>query len=212
MILTIIGMSGAGKTTLAKQLSENGFRYYGCDDLIENKLHKEFKALNLNGINDVSRWMGQPFDQRYGKTSRSYLDFEQQAMEEIIGDITSSSPYKHTVIDTTGSVIYINKNILRKLKKLTKVIYLKISKELEEQMFKMYLKDPKPVVWGKMYQQKANEDPYDALKRCYRNLLRFRSRQYQEYADSTIENFLINQKYYVSRIIDQAQLYEVLQS
>ena len=72
MVITFIGMSSVGKSAWSTKLEElKGFRRYCCDDLIEKYLGPEFKALGYLGINDVSRWMGQPYDQRYKKTANA---------------------------------------------------------------------------------------------------------------------------------------------
>ena len=42
MKISIVGMSGSGKTYWSKKLESEGFKRFCCDDLIEEKLEKIF--------------------------------------------------------------------------------------------------------------------------------------------------------------------------
>ncbi len=87
MILTLIGMSGTGKTYWSKKLEEKGFIGYCCDDLVEELLGNELKKLGYQGIQDVSKWMGQPYDAEYKETSATYLQVETAIMQKLLNDI-----------------------------------------------------------------------------------------------------------------------------
>lgn len=184
MIISLIGMSGVGKTFWSKKLEKKGFKRFGCDDIIEEKLGKELKRLGYSGINDVAKWLGQPYDTQYETTSKKYLELENNAMSEIFLRVPTEKG--DAVIDTTGSVIYTNKPILKQLKKLTKVIYLVTPLELQKKMYILYLKDPKPVIWGNSFFKQTNESNLDALVRCYPRLLTFRAKEYEKLADVKI--------------------------
>lgn len=191
MIISLIGMSGSGKTFWSKKMAAFGFARFCCDDLIEEKLSSELKKLGYSGIADVSRWMGQPYDEQYADSSRSYLECEKEIVEWIISSIPKN---RDVVIDTTGSVIYLNSRILQKLEQLTKVVYLKVPKVVEEEMFKLYLEDPKPVIWGKSFVKKSGERNIEALKRCYPELLKQRSKEYEKMTDIILDYFQLRQK------------------
>ncbi len=146
MIISFIGMSGAGKSHWAKILErEKGYKKYSCDELIEKDLTPELALLGYKGVNDVSRWMGQPYDGRYTANSRRYLELEAKVLGESLGKIENS---KDVVIDTTGSVVYLPPKLLQKLKQFTKVVYLETPEFVMEKMINLYLADPKPVIWG----------------------------------------------------------------
>lgn len=186
MKISLEGMSGSGKSFWSKKLAEQGFKLYCCDDLIEAKLDPELKSQGLSGIEDVARWMGQPFDPQYPATSKKYLDFEKQVMEEVLSEVETAGEDENIVIDTTGSVIYTGPEILNKLRSATKVVYLETPQSVQDQMYRLYLQEPKPVIWGDDFRQQEGEGNMEALARCYPRLLAFRTTQYARLANVTI--------------------------
>lgn len=186
MKVSLIGMSGSGKSFWSKKLEETGFKLFCCDDLIEEKLDPELKSRGLRGIEDVAKWMGQPFDPQYSETSKKYLDFEGEVMDEVLTLVANASENENIAIDTTGSVIYTGEAVLRRLSDLTRVVYLDTPPSVLRQMYRLYLAEPKPVIWGKAFHKNEGEDNMKALGRCYPNLLAFRTAQYKKLADVTI--------------------------
>jgi shikimate kinase len=188
MNIALIGMSGSGKTYWSKQLEEKGFNRFGCDDCIEQKLEKELQGLGYKGIADVAKWMGYPFEKQYSQTSKKYLDLEKDTLDEMLHALKNqTNTSEHIVIDTTGSVIYTGEKLLRKLSETTKIIYLKIPDSAMQKMYEGYLQDPKPVFWGDLFQRKSGETDREALERCYFDLLKFRTKQYEKIAHHVIE-------------------------
>lgn len=185
IVLSFIGMSNIGKTYWSKKLQEVGFRHFNCDGLIEEKLAPVLGELGYSGIEDVSRWMGQPYDERFVVNQNKYLSFERQVMGEIFAQVKNGN-LNNTVIDTTGSVIHTGKNFSEILKEYSMVICIEASKNMKEKMFEQYLKEPKPVVFGDVYSQEEDETNIQALSRCYRKLLDLRSALYTECADVII--------------------------
>lgn len=116
LTIAFIGMSGMGKTYRATQLEALGFRHFNCDDAIEKRL----TSLPSVGISGVAEWMGQPYTERHTVRSAEYLDLEDSVVRSFI-----SSCKGNTVIDTTGSVIYLSDATQRLLKERTLVVYLK---------------------------------------------------------------------------------------
>lgn len=186
MILTLIGMSGTGKSHWSKKLAKEGFIRFCCDDLIEELLGTDLKKLGFAGIADVSKWMGQPYNKQYPKTSKAYLKREMQVMNRLLKEVKKNNK-KNIVIDTTGSVIYTESEILKPLEKLTKVIYLETPQSVQDEMFRLYIKDPKPVIWGDVFNKKRGESDIDALARCYPKLLQTRSNKYKKLAHKKLD-------------------------
>lgn len=184
MKLTLIGMSNIGKTYWSKKLELEGFLRFGCDDLIEQKL----------GITDVSNWLGQPYDPRYQKNSRTYLRFERKAVQEIIARLEKFKNGTKVIIDTTGSLIYLDKILLSELKKHTKFIYLDLPKSVKEMMCQNYFKNPKPVIWGDVYKITNGFSEHESLSDCYPQLLEFRLKKYQLLSDVTLDYYLLRRK------------------
>lgn len=200
LILSLVGMSNIGKTYWSKKLHTVGFKHINCDDLIEAKLMPVLKKLGYSGIKDVSRWMGQPYDERFSVNQQKYLSLEKKIMEDIFAQIKNGK-IQNTIIDTTGSVVHTSRSICTKLKKCSLVICIEATENMKKKMFNQYLKKPKPVVFGDMFDPKKNETNTQTLKRCYRQLLNLRSTLYVEYADVIIPRKAIEKNIDVNQFI-----------
>lgn len=198
LILSFIGMSNIGKTYWSEKFRNIGFKHVNCDELIEAKLAPYVKALGYSGIEDIARWMGKPYDKRFPANQQKYLAFEKEVMEIFFAQ-TKNKESQNTIIDTTGSIIHTGKNICDKLRKYSLVVYIKETENMKENMFNQYIKKPKPVVFGNIFDPKNDETKVQTLKRCYRKLLDSRNTLYAQYADAVIpcdsitENMNINQ-------------------
>lgn len=185
LVLSLIGMSNIGKTHWSKKLNSIGFRHFNCDDLIESHLAPVLKKLGYSGIADVSRWLGRPYEGKFSVNQKKYLTLEKAVMENIFTRIKNCQK-QNIVIDTTGSVAHAGGNICSKLKQCSLVVYIEANENMKEEMFKKYLKKPKPVIFGDVFDIKKNETLKQALKRCYQELLNLRGALYTEYADIII--------------------------
>lgn len=186
MRISLVGMSGSGKSFWSGKLYELGYKVYGCDDLIEAKLEKELIKGGYKGIEDVARWMGQPYEAQYGVNSLKYLKFEREVVEEILEIIKNGDSGEDIVIDTTGSVIYLENELLSRLKNQTKIVYLEVPQEVQDKMYQLYLKEPKPVIWGDQYARSEGDDEQEALKKNYPKLLKSRAEKYSGLADKVL--------------------------
>lgn len=184
-VLSLIGMSNVGKTFWSKKLAETGFKHINCDDLIETKLASELKTFGYSGIEDVANWMGMPHEERYAINQQKYLKFEKEIMQEIFARIDDCTE-KNIVIDTTGGVVHTGNDVCQKLKACSLIVYLDSTTQMKEELFRKYIEQPKPVVFGEIYAPKQNETREQSLKRCYRELLDHRSELYAKYADVII--------------------------
>ncbi len=178
-------MSNMGKTHWSKQFADINFKHISCDDQIEAKLGPELKALGYAGITDVSRWMGQPYEERFSANQQKYLEFEKEVMREIFEELKNENT-SNVVIDTTGSIVHTGSDICAKLQEYALMIYIEATDEMKEEMFQRYIKEPKPVVFGDVFAPKAGEEDQQTLKRCYPRLLDLRSALYAKYADIVI--------------------------
>lgn len=189
MIISLIGMSGVGKTYWSKKLEKIGWIRFSVDDLIEKKLEKELKSSGFAGIADVAKWMEQPFEKHYSQRSQIYLQFEKESMENIFEKIKRISDNKNVVIDTTGSVIYTGIKIMLTLSRLSKIINLSIPKSVQEKMYQLYLEEPKPVIWGDVFKKTDGESDLEALSLYYPKLLQYRLRLYKKYTHIELNYF-----------------------
>ncbi len=189
MILTLTGLSGCGKSYLAKRLvEERGFQRFGCDDLIEAKLTRELSGAGLSSIEGVAKWMGQPYEQGYAEREAKYLACEREVMREIIAFLAQRriDQKEKIVIDTSGSVIYTGNDVLSALRSSSKVIYMAVPDAELKFMYLQYLHDPKPVLWADNYAPRSGESGEQTLERCYPQLVRARTALYGKFAHITL--------------------------
>lgn len=178
LLISLVGMSGIGKSYWSKNLEQYGFERFGCDDLI-------VKALGYSGIQDVAKWMGYPFDPQYKDTSKQYLKMEEEVMNGIMEEIERSEAQR-VVIDTTGSLVYLGESILDRLSAMTHVVYLETPPDDLKKMYDVFLAFPKPIIWGTSFRQIDGEGGKEALERCYPDLLTYRTKRYRELAHITL--------------------------
>jgi shikimate kinase len=188
MRLSLIAMSGSGKSYWARRLAGAGFKCFSCDEMIAAKLSGELKQPD-GSLLPLGKWMGLPYEQGYPERESKYLAYEKQVLEEIFKIIENdySDPQNDIVIDTTGSVIYTGADILNKLRKYTTVVYLATPLQIQDQMYRAYLARPRPVLWRGKFSKKSHEKNKEALARCYPELLSYRQRFYKHYAHITID-------------------------
>lgn len=191
MKISLIGMSNSGKTYWAKKLEKKGFLRISCDDFIEERLKHELDKFGYSRLNGISKWMGQPYESRYKENSCKYLKYEREALQQIFEYLETEVPdSQNIVIDTTGSVIYTGEDMMKKLNRLTTIVLLDTPNLVLQEMFKSYIENPKPVIWGESFKKRNGESDEQALIRCYPQLLSYRLKQYKKYAHIVLDYFL----------------------
>jgi len=190
MRISLIGMSGSGKSTWSGRLVDNGFKVFHCDDLIAEKLSNELKKPDGTDM-EVGEWMGFPYEPTYIEREEKYLYFEKKVLAEILDEIeaVSESADGRFVIDTTGSVIYSGEAILKTLCRMTRVVHLATPPEVQELMLNAYLSNRRPVLWRSYFNMKTDESHEVALGRCYPKLLTGREKLYTQYADVALDYY-----------------------
>lgn len=183
MKISLIGMSGSGKSYWSKKLESKGFKRFCCDDLIEEELGRELTALGYSGIQDVAKWMGQPYERQYKKNSKRYLELESEVMQEILAYLEKATDNEDIIVDTTGSVIYMEEDILKRLAEESKLLYFHTPSFVRKHMYEEYMKNPKPVIWGKIFSKQKGENNMESLQRNYPKLLEFRVKKYKEVSE-----------------------------
>ena len=185
--LALIGMSGAGKSYWSKKMEEKGYRWYNCDEMIAERLGSELPRIGNSTMN-LAKWMGQPFSEGYIEAEKLYLELEEAVVEHICHELEQCTE-KNTpvVVDTTGSLIYLQKNLLNRLRALTKMVHLRLPEEKHEQLFKNFINDPKPVIWKGKFTPRKGEPQQNSLRRCYKELLSYRNERYSLIADYVLD-------------------------
>ncbi len=188
--LSLIGMSGAGKSYWSQKLAAAGFRVISIDDRIEKKLAPELTVGGHRGIGGVAAWMGWPNQPTYREREKKYLECEVKSMAEAMDEIQVSGE-EGTILDTTGSVVYTGEEVCRQMQSLTTVVYLEASPAEEKLLIARYLSDPKPVLWGDQFDQRPGESTQDSIARCYPTLIVHRKKLYERYAHRIISMDLL---------------------
>jgi shikimate kinase len=183
--LSLIGMSGAGKSHWTRKLAGAGFRAIDVDDRIERKLAPELSADGHRGIGGVAAWMGWPDQPEYREREHKYLASEIESMCEVLDEVEASGE-DGIVLDTTGSVVYTGEEICRRMQRLTTVVYLEASPDEELTLISRYMSDPKPVLWGDIFSQQSGELAGETVARCYPQLIAHRKQLYERYANVTV--------------------------
>tara|TARA_Y100001970_G_C14224875_1_gene854978 strand:- start:946 stop:1617 length:672 start_codon:yes stop_codon:yes gene_type:complete len=185
--LALIGMSGAGKSFWSEKIERLGYRRYSCDDLIADKLGLKIGAKDKSTL-DLAHWMGKPYKEGYLEAESIYLELEKEVMiticEELESCILKNDP---VVVDTTGSLIYLNKGLLNRFRSLVRTVHLNLPVKKHKEFFEVYLSEPKPLIWKGKYIPKENESQKSTLRRCYSELLSFRKNRYISIADCELD-------------------------
>jgi hypothetical protein len=185
--LALVGMSGSGKTFWTRKLAAAGWRAVSCDDLIEKRLARRLAAGGYAGINGVAAWMGWPDSVTYAEREAEYLAEEIAVVDEYLSEVEKDESGAPMVLDTTGSVIYAQNNILMRLRRQMTVVHLASTEREQEMLVQRYLGDPKPVLWRGTFHVKHGESPRETVARCYPLLIAARKKSYETLAHCSVQ-------------------------
>ena len=124
----------------------------------------------------------------YIKVEKLYLELEEAVVEHICDELEQAIDINSpVVVDTTGSLIYLQEKLLNRLRTLTKMVHLKLPEEKHEQHFENFINDPKPVIWKGKFKPRKRETTQNSLRRCYKELLSYRNERYGLIADYMLD-------------------------
>jgi hypothetical protein len=185
--LALVGMSGSGKTFWTRKLAVAGWKAVSCDDLIEERLAPRLAAGGYSGIHGVAAWMGWPDSPTYAEREAEYLAEEITVVDEYLSALERDESGVPMVLDTTGSVIYAQNNILMRLRRAMTVVHLASAEREQELLVQRYLNDPKPVLWRGTFHVKDRETPTETVARCYPMLIAMRKKSYETLAHGSLQ-------------------------
>ena len=181
--ITLIGMSGAGKTHISCQLEKWGWYNYSCDYVIGAEYLKDelndTEGLSAENIGALSVYLGKlgsaalgGFDlELFKKRQRAYYDAEVEALYAMGGTLGSTG--KNFVHDSTGSLCEIeDETVLKQIGEQTMFIYLKTGEEEEREVLKRAREYPKPLFFPSSFLTKKlnrylsenNHDSVDGIE------------------------------------------------
>lgn len=183
--IALIGMSGSGKSFWSNRLAQSGYATVCCDERIEERLRPRLEAGGHSGIRGVAAWMGWPDSATYAQREAEYLAAEMAVLDEVLVQLERDRT-SELILDTTGSVIYSGNNLLLRLRRQMKVIYLAGTPEEQDLLIQRYLNEPKPVLWRGAFQAKKGETPRETVARCYPTLMAARRQSYEALAHCAV--------------------------
>ena len=191
MRLSLIGMAGTGKSYWSSKLEKVGFKRFCCDDLIEKKLKDALKRPD-GSFRSMGQWMGFPYEQGYREREAKYMALEREVMADIIAYLEdhAQDSEEALVIDTTGSVIYIGDDMMRRLRRQTTIVCLSAPSEVEARLLDAYIKKPHPMLWHGTFDKRPGESNGAAMARCYPRLFSARKRLYEQYIDVAVDYYM----------------------
>ncbi len=185
--LALVGMSGSGKTFWTRKLAAAGWKAVSCDDVIEKRLAPRLAAGGYAGINGVAAWMGWPDSPTYAEREAEYLAEEIAVVDEYLSALEAAAGGAPMVLDTTGSVIYAQNNILMRLRRQMTVVHLASTEREQQLLVERYLNDPKPVLWRGTFHVKDQEAARETVARCYPLLIAGRRASYETLAHCSVQ-------------------------
>lgn len=180
--VAFVGMSNIGKSVTAKRFAKVfGFKLIEVDKLI-------WKRLGHDSMEEFADWQGHPYEEGYAEREALSIEMEAHATQKAI-----DSSKRNTVLDTTGSVIYIDPAVRRNIKEQFYVVHIKAETSDLERLKWDYFDNPKPLVWGRQYREKPGMTDRENIFENYPRLLMSRAKEYAAMADTTVtSNFVLD--------------------
>lgn len=166
-VITLMGMSGVGKTYLSLMLEKQGWRHYSCDleigkrilgEEIEQTLGEK-NVVTADDLSQLSRYVSRlgdiekgalPYDE-FKRRQKKYYDAECKSLGQLrhVVNHATRNGFTHTVNDSTGSLCEINDNHLMDfIDENSLIVYIKASPEEEQEVLKRAQEYPKPMFFS----------------------------------------------------------------
>ncbi len=154
--ITLIGMSGVGKSYLANKMAGWGWVNYSCDDLISEKyLKNELDGDDADAMDALSKFVGRIGNAGKGGLVRDefkrrqqlYYDAECQALRDMLPALDEAHGRKNSFInDSAGSLCEIeDKELIAAIGEKTLFVYLKVGQEDHKELLQRAIEYPKPL-------------------------------------------------------------------
>lgn len=210
--ITLMGMSGVGKTYISQTLAKEGWEHFSCDyqigikylnDDIQKTLGID-EQITVDNLSYLSKFVGQlgnkdlgglPIDE-FIRRQNLYYEAECASILDACAQIDQTD--ENILIDSTGSLCEIEKQeVVEQLGQSSLFVYLKASKEEEHEVIDRAQKYPKPLFfppkllpqWIELYMQASHHTmpgeivPNDFSRWVFPKLLSSRLPKYQNLAD-----------------------------
>lgn len=178
--LAFIGMSNIGKSYTAMRLATKyDFSLIEVDKII-------WENLGHDSMDAFADWQGHPYTDGYAEREKHSIALETDATRKAL-----KTTKRNPMIDTTGSVIYTDDDVLSLLKQNYYVVYIEAMEDHLERLKVQYFKQPKPLVWAGHYKKLEGKTETESILDCYPKLLTSRGKAYAQQADITLPSTMI---------------------
>lgn len=175
--LALIGMSNIGKSYSGMRLATTyDFSLIEVDRLI-------FSILGETDMDAFAAWQGQPYSAGYEDRERQSMAMESNATRQSL-----TTDARNPLLDTTGSVIYTDADVLQSLQKDWFTVYIEAAPEHLDRLKTQYFAQPKPLAWHGHYRKRDGMNETESLLASYPDLLAARGNDYRALADHTISS------------------------
>ena len=234
--ITLLGMSGVGKTTVANRLPKTSWFHYSGDYRIGTKYLEEpildnikrqamqvdflrdllrsdsiyiCSNITVNNLAPISTFLGKVGDPAMGGLTvdefkhrqRLHYEAEEGAMQDVADFIDKGRDiygYEHFINDAGGSVCELaDSTAMQVLVDKTLILYIKADAEMEEEITRRAIADPKPLYYRESFfdyqlgvflgqqglDSPAQMDPDQFVRWVFPRLLGHRRPLYQDIAD-----------------------------
>jgi len=178
--VAFIGMSNIGKSYTAMRLATKyDFSLIEVDKII-------WENLGHDSMDAFAEWQGHPYTEGYGEREKHSISLESNATRKAL-----KTSKRNPMIDTTGSVIYTDGDVLEALRKDYYIVYIEAMDDHIERLKIQYFKQPKPLVWAGYYEKLNGKTETESILECYPKLLISRGQAYAKLADVTLPSTMI---------------------
>lgn len=163
-VITLMGMSGVGKTYLSMMLAREKWFHYSCDlqigtTYLGQEIEKtlgESNKITADDLSQLSRYVGQVGKQglsieEFKRRQNNYIDAECQSLRELQDVVRHgiAQGYENVLNDSTGSFCEIdNDTILDSVDENSLIVYIKASAEEEKEVLIRAQEYPKPMFFS----------------------------------------------------------------
>jgi len=178
--IAFVGMSNIGKSLTARRVAKAyGYKLVEIDKLI-------WKKLGHDSMDEFADWQGHPYEEGYAEREALSIEMETHATRTAVEKAKGA-----TILDTTGSVIYVDPTVRRQIKENFYVVHIKAETSDLERLKWDYFDNPKPLIWGRQYRPREDLTDRENIFECYPKLLMSRAKEYVAMADVTVTSKFI---------------------
>jgi len=166
-VITLMGMSGVGKTYLSCMLAKDGWHHYSCDleigtkylgSEIEETLGEKNKII-AEDLSQLSRYVSQLGDpakgglslEEFKRRQQAYYEAECQSLKSLKEVVKQAHKdgFTNVVNDSTGSLCEIDdETLIETIDENSLIVYIKANAEEEKEVLRRAQEYPKPMFFS----------------------------------------------------------------